>query len=140
MISFTSEISGFTFRNKNPYKKALRDIAAGEDKVIAELNYIFVDDEALLKINQSYLNHDTYTDIITFDNGEPEDAEIDGDIFISYERVVENAASFNVSVTMELNRVIAHGLLHLCGYKDKTKAESQLMREKEQAAMEILPT
>ena len=93
------------------------------------INYVFCDDKYLLKINQHFLNHDTYTDIISFDNSMGN--ELHGDIFISTERVRENAIIFEVSFEEELRRVLVHGVLHLCGYKDKTKEESDLMRSKE---------
>ena len=94
-----------------------------------EINYVFCDDKYLLKMNQHFLNHDTYTDIISFDNSMGN--ELHGDIFISTERVRENAIIFEVSFEEELRRVLVHGVLHLCGYKDKTKEESDLMRSKE---------
>ena len=100
-----------------------------------ELNYIFLNDEALLKINKEYLNHDTYTDIITFDNSE-EKKSIEGDIFISVDRIRENAFMFHVSFETEMIRVMAHGLLHLCGYLDKKKKDIKNMREKENYYME----
>ena len=94
-----------------------------------EINYVFCDDKYLLKMNQHFLDHNTYTDIISFDNSMGK--ELHGDIFISTERVRENATIFNVSFKEELRRVLVHGVLHLCGYKDKTKEESDLMRSKE---------
>lgn len=95
-----------------------------------KLDYIFCDDAYLLQINQQFLNHDTLTDIITFDLGEYED-ELVGEIYISTERVAENAAKFGVSYHEELHRVIFHGALHLCGYKDKTAADKEQMRKME---------
>jgi len=97
---------------------------------LKELNYIFCSDAYLLQINQQYLNHDTYTDIITFDNSETEKV-ITGDIFISIERIRENAAKYNITEADELHRVIIHGALHLLGYKDKTAVTKQKMTEKE---------
>lgn len=138
MINFTSEVKGFQLKNKLKYKRGLREIAHKEGKSIEELNYIFTDDESLLEINKAYLNHDTYTDIITFDNSEIGEKEIEGDIFISIDRINENAEKFKNSFEEELNRVICHGLLHLCGYKDKTDAEKHQMREKENQAMLFL--
>jgi len=102
---------------------------------MGDLNYIFMSDEELLKINQQYLNHDTYTDIITFDNSEDEGC-IHGDIFISIDRVTENAENFKTEFETELRRVLAHGLLHLCGYKDKSEKEAELMRGMEENALE----
>lgn len=100
-----------------------------------EINYIFCSDDYLLKINQTYLDHDTYTDIITFDNSHTP-SEIAGDIFISVERVKENAQEYSVSFHNELYRVMAHGILHLCGYDDSTKEEIELMRERESHYLE----
>lgn len=94
-----------------------------------EISYIFCSDSYLLNLNQKYLNHNTFTDIITFDY--TEDKLIAGDIFISIERVFENALKFSTGEELEILRVIVHGCLHLIGYKDKSKTEKNLMREKE---------
>jgi len=99
-------------------------------KRIGELNFIFCSDAYLLEINKQYLDHDTFTDIVTFDSSEEEDL-IAGDIFISVDRTMENAAKFQVSERDELHRVIIHGVLHLCGYYDKNKADKALMTAKE---------
>lgn len=104
-------------------------IITHEGKKLGDINYIFCDDEYLLKINQDYLQHDYYTDIITFDYVKGK--KISGDIFVSVTRVSENAPLLSKSFEEELHRVIAHGVLHLCGYKDKTKAEIKEMRNKE---------
>ncbi|MFT4838640.1 MAG: putative rRNA maturation factor [Nonlabens sp.] len=111
------------------YTKWLDLIAVSETKTIGEVSYVFCSDEFLLQINQDYLGHDTFTDIITFDYCE--EGLINGEIYISTDRVKENAISFGVSLINELQRVMAHGLLHLCGYGDKSEAEAQLMRDKE---------
>jgi probable rRNA maturation factor len=95
-----------------------------------QLNYIFCSDEHLLGINQQFLDHNTYTDIITFDLGEYDD-EVLGEIYVSVDRVADNAEKFGVSYNDELHRVIFHGALHLCGYKDKTEADRKEMRRKE---------
>jgi probable rRNA maturation factor len=131
MINFNIETDGFNLKDLRKKKNWLKELAKVEGFKIIELNYIFVSDEQLLEMNVSYLNHDTYTDIITFDNSEQED-KIEGDIFISVERVAENALKFNVSTETELIRVLSHGLLHLCGYLDKKPADVKLMREKEE--------
>ena len=110
-------------------------LVAGEQRKLVTLNYIFCSDAYLHEINLSYLDHDTYTDIITFDNSEREE-EIEGDVFISLDRVRENAGSFDAGEETELLRVMAHGALHLCGYNDKTSEEKRLMREKENAALD----
>ena len=100
-----------------------------ELKVLEEVNLIFCSDEYLLKMNIEYLQHDYYTDIISFDYCEED--KILGDLFISKDRVLENSIDNNVSFMLELQRVIVHGVLHLCGYKDKTYEEAVLMRSKE---------
>src|SRR5690606_14010870 len=116
---FTEEIS-FNLPQKLRRKSWLKKIAASEDFKIGELNYIFCSDEYLLQINVDYLNHNTYTDIITFDNSE-EEKTIEGDIFISIDRIRDNASKHNQDEEMELSRVLSHGLFHLMGYKDKSK-------------------
>ena len=103
--------------------------------LFGDINYIFCDDEYLLKINIEYLNHDTLTDIITFDY--VENGVLNGDIYISIERVMENAGIFSVSYEQELHRVLAHGVLHLCGYKDKTESDAAFMRRKEDFAIQL---
>ncbi|MDR1724869.1 MAG: rRNA maturation RNase YbeY [Bacteroidales bacterium] len=125
---------------KLPFQRtALKDwikkIAVLYGKEIGEISYIFCDDEYLLEINQEYLNHDTYTDIVTFDYSE--DDIISGDIFISVDRVKENAKKLKIPFERELKRVIIHGILHLCGLKDKTSEESSKMREEEEKALSL---
>lgn len=115
---------------RKEWKKWIASIPEQEQKVLQNLQYIFCNDEYLLQVNIQYLNHDTLTDIITFDNSD-EDNVIDGDIFISLERVKENADKFKVTFETELARVLAHGVLHLCGYGDKKSAEIKVMRAKE---------
>lgn len=130
-----------SFFKATSIKPWLKAIANKEGFSIKELNYIFLDDEGLLKINIEYLNHDTYTDIITFDNRDSVNLslpKIESDIFISLERVEANAKKFNTSFENELHRVLAHGLLHLCGYKDKTKKDAALMRHKEEESLALL--
>ena len=100
-----------------------------------QLTYIFCSDEALLAINQQFLNHDTYTDIITFDLSEQKDA-LTGEIYISTDRIAENAAKFRTSYQQELHRVIFHGALHLCGFKDKTKKDQEIMTIQENNTLE----
>ena len=128
MINFFSE-NNFELEDNVAYEKWLQSVIISEEKKEGDINYIFCDDEYLHEINVKYLNHDDYTDIISFDNAVGN--ILHGDIFISTERVAENAEKFQVSFQKELKRVIAHGLLHFCGYKDKTDDEAQLMREKE---------
>ncbi|NGM63261.1 rRNA maturation RNase YbeY [Sphingobacterium sp. SGG-5] len=130
-ISFFVEGVSFHLSQKQKVRDWVNRTVLDEGfKRVAELNFIFCSDDYLLDINQQYLRHDTYTDIVTFDSSEEEEV-IAGDIFISVERVQENARKFNVSETDELHRVIIHGVLHLCGYLDKKKADKILMTEKE---------
>ncbi|WP_299212926.1 rRNA maturation RNase YbeY [uncultured Aquimarina sp.] len=107
----------------------IRNVIMSEKKKEGEISFIFCNDDYLLKINQDFLDHDTYTDIISFDNSLGN--ELHGDVFISHERVVENSVTYAVSVEEELRRVIVHGVLHFCGFKDKTEEESVIMRQKE---------
>ncbi|PQJ16251.1 rRNA maturation RNase YbeY [Aureicoccus marinus] len=113
----------------------LERICESKGKAIQELNYVFCDDEYLYEMNMQYLNHDTYTDIITFDYSEGE--AIHSDIFISVERVSDNASKFAVPFSKELLRVMAHGILHLVGLNDKTEAEKEIMRKEEEVLMSM---
>ena len=135
MITFNSETS-FTLKNQNKLVKWIGDVVSSEGFQVAEINYIFCDDSYLNKINQEFLNHDTFTDIISFDYTLGK--EVGGDIFISIERVLENAEKFNEVFETELHRVMIHGILHFMGYKDKTKKEKTLMRTKEDEKIFIL--
>ena len=107
----------------------LEDLILSENKKPGDINYIFCDDEYLLKVNQDYLDHDYYTDIITFDYVKGK--TISGDIFVSLPRILDNASTLSQNFESEFNRVLAHGILHLCGYKDKTEEEKSQMRAKE---------
>jgi rRNA maturation RNase YbeY len=129
-ISFVEEDIQYNLKGKIKVKQWIKDTIAAEGYQLDKLTYIFCSDAYLLQINQQYLNHDTYTDIITFDNSSA-DKIITGDIFISIERIRENAAKFHQSVTDELHRVIIHGTLHLLGYKDKSAADSKNMTKME---------
>ncbi|NVJ87508.1 MAG: rRNA maturation RNase YbeY [Algoriphagus sp.] len=135
-IHFFTEDIRFQLPNKLTRKRWLKEIASGEGFKIIELNYIFCSDEYLHQINVDYLNHDTLTDIITFDNSD-EKGKIEGDIFISIDRVFDNAKTHHSSNEDELSRVISHGLLHLMGYKDKKKEDASLMRSKENLAIDL---
>lgn len=126
---FEEDIS-IKIKNKLNLKRWIKATILAEKKSLGELNYIFCNDEYLHEMNVEYLNHDTLTDIITFDNSEVKD-EITGDIFISVDRIVDNASKFEVSIEDELHRVMVHGVLHLIGYKDKKKEEKETMRFKE---------
>ena len=128
MIYFNYETT-FELVNGSSYEKWISTIIQSEGKEEGEINYIFCDDDYLHKINVDYLDHDTLTDIISFDYSEGN--FLQGDIFISVERVRENATDFNTNFEEELKRVMAHGVLHYCGYKDKSDEESLLMRKKE---------
>lgn len=130
-ISFFSEDIDFTLKDKAKVRSWIADTIKSEGfKRVRELSFVFCSDDYLLEINKQYLNHDTYTDIVTFDSSEQEEVIV-GDIFISIERVRENASKFSVSEREELHRVIIHGVLHLCGYYDKKKQEKELMTAKE---------
>jgi probable rRNA maturation factor len=135
-IHFFSEDVPFELQEKLRRKRWLKNVALNAGFRVQELNYVFCSDEYLFQMNVDYLNHDTYTDIITFDNSEKE-FSIEGDIFISIDRVRENAKIHAQEEAVEITRVLAHGLLHLMGYKDKTKEEASLMREKEEEAIEL---
>ncbi|KOF04543.1 rRNA maturation factor [Roseivirga seohaensis subsp. aquiponti] len=136
-INFFSEDIDFTLKSEDQIITWLQRIAEAENSSIEEISYVFCSDDYLLKINQEYLDHDYYTDIITFDNRDNPEDPIESDIFISIDRVTENASDQNVSFELELKRVLAHGLLHLIGYNDKTEEEQQLMREKEEAYLSL---
>jgi probable rRNA maturation factor len=107
----------------------LKYLVENEGFELGPLNVIYCSDEYLLDMNRTHLDHDYYTDVITFDY--TEDRVVSGDAFISYDRVVENASAVDVAIELELLRVTAHGVLHLCGYKDKSLVDSELMRSKE---------
>lgn len=134
MINFNYEVA-FELRNENSYGQWVSDICASEGCTLAELNYIFCDDNYLLDINQRYLQHDDFTDIITFDYTQGK--VIAGDIYISIERVKENAKTYKASFENELLRVMAHGLLHLAGYKDKSGVDIAQMRTKEEEKIKL---
>ncbi|WP_373057230.1 rRNA maturation RNase YbeY [Zunongwangia sp. H14] len=133
-INFYSE-NNFILEEEEEYEKWIKSLIVSEGKKTGEISYIFCDDAYLHKINQEYLNHDTYTDIISFDDSIGN--IVQGDIFISTERVAENAMEYNVSFNEELRRVMAHGILHFCGYKDKTESETALMRQKEDEKIKL---
>jgi probable rRNA maturation factor len=134
MISFNYE-TGFELENEEAFESWIIDIVDSEASAVGEISYVFCDDEFLHKINMEYLNHDTLTDIISFDYTVGN--LIQGDIFISIERVKDNAADFNVSFEEELKRVMAHGILHYCGYKDKSDDDAKLMRQKEEEKIKL---
>ncbi|WP_405208922.1 rRNA maturation RNase YbeY [Aquimarina sp. LLG6339-5] len=134
MINYFYETTGYVIDEK-AIGAWLERVVISEQKKLGVINYIFCDDEYLLKINQDFLNHDTYTDIISF--GDCLGNIVAGDIFVSLERVSENAGYYNVKFEEELRRVVVHGVLHFCGYKDKTKEEESLMRQKENEKLKM---
>ncbi len=129
--------SGITISltQRNKLKRFIETLFHNEHKELEQLNYIFCSDEFLLGINQQYLRHDDYTDIITFDLSSG--SAINGEIYISAARVKENASSMKQTISRELHRVIFHGALHLCGYKDKTKKDQMVMRAAEEKYLSL---
>ncbi len=136
-IHFFSEDIKYTLKDKLALKRWIKDTIVTEGYILDELSFIFCSDEYLLRINQEYLDHDTYTDVITFDNSESPKT-ITGDIFISIERIKENASNYKLHVANELHRVMIHGTLHLLGYKDKGKTAKIMMTAKEDEYLKIL--
>jgi len=134
MISFNYE-TDFQLTNEDAYSAWLSNVIISEKKKEGDINYIFCDDDYLHKINMEYLQHDTLTDIISFDYSVGN--ELHGDIFVSIERVRENAIDFNVLFDNELKRVLSHGLLHYCGYKDKSDEDVLVMRNKEEEKIKM---
>jgi rRNA maturation RNase YbeY len=132
MISFNYETE-FKLEDELQFQSWISNAIEEENCNEGDLNYIFCDDNYLHKINVEYLNHDTLTDIISFDYSVGK--ELHGDIFISIERVADNAKDFEVAFEKELQRVMIHGVLHYCGYKDKTDSEKAIMRSKEEHYM-----
>ena len=127
-ISFHYE-TNFLLENTESFIKWIKNVISEENKELGEVNYIFCDDKYLLRKNIKYLDHDTLTDIITFNYCEGD--MISSDIMISVERVMENSSIFENSFSEELNRVMVHGILHLIGYNDKTDGEKEIIRKKE---------
>ncbi len=134
MISFNYE-TDFELHHESDFSNWISEVILSENKKEGEINYIFCDDDYLLGINQQYLDHDTLTDIISFDYSVGN--EINGDIFVSVERVKENATDYKVTFHEEIQRVLVHGVLHYCGYKDKTESDELVMRAKEEEKMKM---
>jgi rRNA maturation RNase YbeY len=128
-------ITPFELKEPNRYKSWLKQLAANKSFFIGDINYIFCDDNYLLTINQNFLEHDTFTDIITFDNRV--EKMLNGEIYISINRIIENAQFYQTTSSEELLRVMAHGILHLCGYKDKSEEDILTMRNEEEAAIKL---
>ena len=134
MIHFNYE-TDFELSNEVVFASWISNVILSESKTEGEISYVFCDDDYLLKINNQYLNHDTLTDIISFDYSVGN--QINGDIFISIERVAENAIEFKTDFEEEMKRVMIHGILHYCGYRDKTDNDQTMMRQKEEEKMKM---
>lgn len=135
MINFFNEDVDLVLKGKLKLKRWIQQVVQQEGKICGDINIIFCSDEYLLQVNRQYLNHDYYTDIITFNYNAD---KINGDLFISVDRVGDNAQQQNVSRETELLRVMIHGILHLLGYNDKTAPEEKLIRQKENQSIELL--
>ena len=130
-IQFHFETQAPALKNRTKLKQFIVKLCKREKLIAGNISFVFCSDEFLLVINRQFLQHDTYTDIISFDYTEP-NGPLTGEIYISFDRIKENALTLGISVSHELHRVILHGVLHLCGYKDKLKADKVLMRAKEE--------
>lgn len=137
-IFFTTEEVEFTLPEQEKIEEWISTVVKRRGKRVGEIGYLFCDDKYLINVNREYLNHETYTDIITFDYVAGN--IISGDIFISIERVAENAKTFGVPFEQELRRVIIHGVLHLLGQDDKSDEEAKAMRNQEEESLEIWNT
>ena len=134
MIEFYSE-TDFNIEDTKALSRWISEIILNENHELGDLTYVFCDDAYLHKLNLQFLNHDTLTDIISFDNSLGK--QIHGEIYISVERVKENAGTYQVAFLEELHRVIIHGVLHFCGYKDKTEKQQETMSCKENEALDL---
>jgi len=134
MIDYHYE-TDFKLENETDYTDWIARIIRSEDAALGQIDYIFCSDDYLLNINQQYLSHESYTDIITFDYSQGR--QLSADIFISIDRVADNAEHLGLTMLEELLRVMSHGILHLLGYKDKTEEDTVVMREKENEKMEL---
>lgn len=141
-VNFYTENITFKLKQKTLLKAWVKQVIEKEKKALGTVNYIFCDDAFLLHLNSDYLKHNDFTDIITFDYCEKYKStyKVNSDIFISIERVRENAGKFDVSFEQELQRVMIHGILHLCGYKDKSAVDKTLMREMEDKSLKKFNT
>ncbi len=138
-INFFTEDISFNLKQKNLIRNWIKKVILSKGAKLTEINYIFCSDEYLKEVNIEYLNHDYYTDIITFDNSEKENC-IEGDIYISIDRVRDNSQQFGKTFENELQRVIIHGILHLIGYGDKTEEEAEQMRQEEETSLLFFPS
>lgn len=135
-IQFSGKSKFISGKQRKAIRQMIETIANDHGYIIQNICYIFMSDDELLQINQEHLQHDDYTDIITFDLSDTE-ACIDGEIYISVDRIEDNSIKFNCSKEDELIRVLSHGVLHLMGYKDKTEKDSQKMRDAENKSIDI---
>ena len=138
MITFQAENIAFPPIKRNTIKRWIKEVAVQYQKKMGDVHYIFCTDDRILEVNNQYLAHDYYTDIITFDYSENE--VISGDLFISLDTVKSNSKQFGTAYMEELHRVMIHGVLHLCGLKDSTEEEAKNMREAEDKALSLLQT
>jgi probable rRNA maturation factor len=138
-IQFFNADRSFSFKGKKQLKTTIEEIFIKEKKQLSSLNYIFCSDDYLLDINNKFLQHNYYTDIITFNLSETKE-EIIGEVYVSIDRIKDNCLRENTKYNEELLRVLFHGALHLCGYKDKTKTEIKKMRGKENEYINNYPT
>ena len=137
-INFFQEEVSFQLNHEDILKGWISTIIQNAKQSFDTINFIYCSDNYLLEINKEYLDHDYYTDIITFDNREDDESALNADIFISIDRVKENAGQLNLLFEQELHRVMVHGVLHLLGLKDKTEAQKKEMRESEEASLSLL--
>lgn len=137
-VHFFNEDVEFKLKHKPILRNWISSIIKSESQSLDEINYIFCSDDYLLDINRQYLNHDYYTDIITFDNREGADEPILSDIFISVDRIKDNAQNLGIEFSQELYRVLIHGVLHLLGHADKTEQQQADMRKREEASLSLL--
>ena len=134
-IVFASESTDFQLNNEEKFARWIKSLIQNNQKIVGEINYIFCSDNFLYELNVEHLNHDTFTDIITFDY--TKSSIISGDLFISIDRVKENSNTFNVGFQNEIKRVMAHGILHLLGFNDKSEKDILEMRKKEEEAISL---
>ena len=137
LINYFSHKTRYKIKKPRKVTSWIKHVVEKEGATIQEINFIFCSDSYLLTLNQGYLKHNTFTDIITFDNSSESDSSITGEIYISIDRVNENAEKYRVQFEDELDRVMIHGVLHLLGYKDKKPSEKALMRKKEEACLSL---
>lgn len=138
-INFFTEDISFNLKQKTLLRNWIKKVILSKGAKLNEINYIFCSDHYLKEVNIVYLDHDYFTDIITFDNSEEEN-HLEGDIYISIDRVQENSEQFGKTFENELHRVIIHGILHLLGFGDKTDEEAEQMRKEEEISLSLFPS